>query len=162
MTRSRFFVLAAIVGFFAHGGVRAQTGINASQIVCPASSLPVAAVAIPVPATPGTAARTNIVCAILDPASFRVDLSGPVPRLIAVAGGSTDITVDGEALGGIIDGQNAVFSLTTAPNPASSLRVYRNGVRQQLGQDYTLSGSTLTFIHPPTGGDSLLADYRHQ
>ncbi len=72
--------------------------------------------------------------------------------------------VDGEIPSGAIDGVNLVFTLANAPNPASSLKLYKNGVLLQQNTDYTLSGSTITFASPsiaPLSGDLLTAFYRH-
>lgn len=78
--------------------------------------------------------------------------------------GPTSTFADAETPGGIIDGVNLTFTLAAAPNPASGLKLYKNGVLLQLGGDYTLSGNTVTFINAtitPQPGDKLLANYRH-
>jgi len=49
---------------------------------------------------------------------------------------------------------NGVFTLAYTPDPASSLVLYRNGVTQRAGTDFTLAGSTITYAsgnHPLTG-----------
>jgi len=72
--------------------------------------------------------------------------------------------VDGEIPSGAINGVNLVFTLANAPNPASSLKLYKNGVLLQQNTDYTLSGSTITFASPniaPLSGDLLTAFYRY-
>lgn len=71
---------------------------------------------------------------------------------------------DAEIPAGIVDGVNLAFTLATAPNPASSLKLYKNGVLLQLNGDYTLSGSTVTFMNAtiaPQSGDKIMANYRH-
>jgi hypothetical protein len=70
--------------------------------------------------------------------------------------------VDNETPGGTLDGLNTVFTLAAAPAPASSLVLYRNGLLQKSGVDYTLDGSTVTFLTAatPQSGDLLLASYR--
>jgi hypothetical protein len=70
--------------------------------------------------------------------------------------------VDGDAPAGIVDGSNTAFGLSAVPDPTSSLAVYRNGMLQKIGQDYTLSGNTVTFVRAatPQPGDTLLASYR--
>jgi hypothetical protein len=77
-------------------------------------------------------------------------------------GASTPAFVDGEAPAGIVDGSNLSFGLAAVPDPASSLAVYRNGMLQKIAQDYTLTGSTVTFVAAatPQPGDTLLASYR--
>ncbi len=71
---------------------------------------------------------------------------------------------DGELPVGTINGVNLTFTLAIAPNPALSLRLYKNGVLLQQNADYTLSGSTITFANQsitPQTGDSISAYYRH-
>jgi len=70
--------------------------------------------------------------------------------------------VEGETPSGTIDGVNTSFTLAAAPIPASSLRLYRNGVLQAASVDYNLSGSTITFLSAskPFSGDLLRATYR--
>lgn len=77
--------------------------------------------------------------------------------------------VDGEVPTGIVDGVNKAFGLTNAPNPASSLVVWVNGIKAEPLVDYTLSGSTVTFVNPPAAGSSsgglgpdvITVSYRH-
>jgi hypothetical protein len=61
-----------------------------------------------------------------------------------------------------VDGSNTSFALSAVPDPASSLAVYRNGILQKTGQDYTLTASTIQFVATaaPQPGDTLLAGYR--
>jgi uncharacterized coiled-coil protein SlyX len=77
--------------------------------------------------------------------------------------GATTNFVDNETPGGAVNTTNVTFSLASAPNPSSSLRLFRNGVLAAPGGDYTLSGSAITFAtgSTPRAGDSLAAYYRH-
>jgi len=70
--------------------------------------------------------------------------------------------VDGDSFTGIVDGANGTFALSGTPAPAGSLAVYRNGILQKAGQDFSLSGNTVTFVAAsvPQPGDTLLASYR--
>jgi hypothetical protein len=70
--------------------------------------------------------------------------------------------VDGETPAGPINGSNLTFTLQSAPNPAASLLLYRNGILQKGALDYTLTGSTVEFLSAavPQSGDILLASYR--
>ena len=81
----------------------------------------------------------------------------------AACGGSTFNFVDGESPGGVVDGSNMSFTLANTPLPATSLHLFRNGLMQKLGFDYTFSGSTIVFvtIATPQPGDTILAEYRH-
>ena len=73
--------------------------------------------------------------------------------------------VENETPAGVINGTNPTFTLVTAPNPATSLKLYKNGIRQQegAGNDFTLATLTITFLagNIPQTGDILLADYRY-
>lgn len=68
--------------------------------------------------------------------------------------------VYGEVPAGARDGANTTFTLANAPQ-GGTVRVYLNGVRQQAGagNDYTISGSTITYLAAPLTGDILLVDY---
>jgi len=77
-------------------------------------------------------------------------------------GGSGATFVDGETPAGVVNGINLNFVLSQAPNPASSLELYRNGLLQKSGSDYSISGRDVTFTVPsiPVTGDTILAFYR--
>lgn len=78
-------------------------------------------------------------------------------------GGSLEFTfVDGEQPSGQINGTNRTFTLANEPSPASSLKLYRNGLLLKEGLDYTISGNTITFLSgaEPQPGDVLVASYR--
>jgi hypothetical protein len=69
---------------------------------------------------------------------------------------------DLETPSGVLDGVNRVFTLSGTPAPAASLQLYRNGLLQKLGIDFTLAVNTITFttVSTPKSGDILLAMYR--
>ena len=71
--------------------------------------------------------------------------------------------VDAETPAGTANGTNSTFTLANTPNPAASVAVYLNGMRMALNIDYTLSGSTITFlpVSLPQSGDTLAVSYRH-
>lgn len=77
-------------------------------------------------------------------------------------GGATDV-FDGP-ISGVINGINAVFTLSQAPSPATSLQLFKNGMRMKrgAGRDYQLSGLTITFESDaiPSTGATLTADYQ--
>lgn len=72
---------------------------------------------------------------------------------------------DGVVPTGLVDGQNAIYTLPQGPNPAKSLILTRNGVvmKQGTGGDYTLTGAQVTFVAAsiPSSGDLLQAWYRY-
>ncbi len=69
---------------------------------------------------------------------------------------------DGETPAGVVDGSNANFLLAGTPSPVQSLILFRNGMAQKQGLDFTLSGVTMQFptTAVPQPGDTLLAWYR--
>ena len=77
-------------------------------------------------------------------------------------GGTPPGFVDGDAPAGLVDGANTAFTLSGVPNPAASLAMYRNGMLQKPGQDFTLSGNQIQFVSAaaPQAGDTLAANYR--
>ena len=68
---------------------------------------------------------------------------------------------DAETPGGVLDGVNTTFTLANAPS-GTSLMLFRNGIYQTTGYDYTLTGSTIQFATGavPQPGDTLTASYR--
>ena len=70
--------------------------------------------------------------------------------------------VDGEVPSGALDGVNAAFSIISAPSPAASLALFRNGLLLRQNLDYLLSGSAIAFqgAFVPQPGDTLQASYR--
>jgi hypothetical protein len=70
---------------------------------------------------------------------------------------------DAETPSGSIDGVNSTFMLAHAPSPAASLVLVMNGItlREGAGNDYTLSGSTITMASAPETGTILLSWYRY-
>jgi hypothetical protein len=67
-----------------------------------------------------------------------------------------------ETPSGVVDGSNRQFSLSRPASPPASLLLYRNGMLQKQGLDYTLAGSAITFVAvaTPQPGDVLIASYR--
>jgi hypothetical protein len=70
--------------------------------------------------------------------------------------------VDFEIPAGTANGSNAVFTIVGVPSPAASLKVFRNGLLQSPGADYTQNGSIITFVTLaiPQPGDILTTSYR--
>lgn len=94
----------------------------------------------------------------------QLDGGGALPaidgsNLIGV--GQTIVFVDQEVPAGNIDGANKVFTLAFTPS-AGSLHFYFNGIliREGAGNDYTMSGNTITMALAPNAGSVLLASYR--
>lgn len=66
-----------------------------------------------------------------------------------------------EVPSGTINGSNTSFTLANAPT-AGTVRLYLNGLRQRAGagNDYTISGATITMLAAPLTGEYMEADYR--
>lgn len=80
------------------------------------------------------------------------------------ASGSAPIAFsDNEVPGGTINGTNALFTLSNAPAPATSLSLFRNGMLLRPSLDYTLNAAAITFglAAIPQLGDFLQATYRY-
>jgi hypothetical protein len=120
------------------------------------------------PAKSGNFAPGGSAVAMVDGSGMLAAVSGSPSDCVHVDGSSGSCGwssasfVDGETLSGLVDGANSTFGLTAAPTPAASLAVYRNGMLQKVAQDFTVSGSTVTFLtaSTPQPGDTLLASYR--
>ncbi|HMF75345.1 MAG TPA: hypothetical protein VK604_06745 [Bryobacteraceae bacterium] len=78
------------------------------------------------------------------------------------AGGSNALFVDSQTPAGTANGTNNSFALTQTPSPSASLSLYRNGLLQMNGVNFTVAGTALTFLagNRPQSGDILEAYYR--
>lgn len=67
-----------------------------------------------------------------------------------------------EVPSGLINGSNTVFTLANTPVVGSE-EVFLNGILQNVGvgNDYTISGATITFTNAPATGSVLLVTYRY-
>lgn len=52
------------------------------------------------------------------------------------------------------------FTLSHIPSPATSLKVYKDGQRMKLTTDYTLSGTTVSFVSAPLTDSLITFDFR--
>lgn len=95
--------------------------------------------------------------------------SGAVPRPLDTLLGSYRLAslpgigfVDAETPSGAINGINTFYTLIQAPNPSTSLAVYRNGIRLKPGVDFTANSNGITFsiAMVPQIGDVLVCAYR--
>jgi hypothetical protein len=68
--------------------------------------------------------------------------------------------IDDETPSGLVNGSNKAFTIAKTPNPTASLKVYVNGQRMRITEDYTLSARTITFVTAPPTGSIVLVDYR--
>jgi len=103
--------------------------------------------------------------AIIDSTGAIDGASGSLSACVHVDGSSGPCGpafVDEEVPAGVVNGANNTFTTSQTAAPQASLILYRNGVLQKPGQDYTASGNTITFLAGsiPQVGDTLLASYR--
>lgn len=68
--------------------------------------------------------------------------------------------VSNEVPTGSVNGSNTTFTLANTPR-SGTVKVYQNGMRLFVGagNDYTISGATITFVTAPITGDNLIVDY---
>jgi len=73
---------------------------------------------------------------------------------------NSTLQIRNETPTGTINGTNVTFTLANTPY-TNNLRLYKNGVRLKpgAGNDYTISGNTITMATAPATGTALLADY---
>ncbi len=95
------------------------------------------------------------------------NLTNTVNSLSATVGnlapGTTNANfIDDEIPSGAINGSNVSFTLAYTPAPSTDLSLYRNGILQMNGLDYSVTANAITFSsnEPPQTADELLAYYR--
>jgi hypothetical protein len=79
------------------------------------------------------------------------------------AGGGGGNWMNEEGPSGQINGVNETFTVAHAPSPAGSLRLVLNGLtlHSGAGNDFTLSGNTITFLYAPPAGSNLICWYEY-
>lgn len=60
---------------------------------------------------------------------------------------------------GTVNGSNTAFTIAQAPMESANLLVFKNGLLQKQGTDYTFSGTTITFAVAPATASELIAYY---
>lgn len=80
---------------------------------------------------------------------------------LGITATSTQTVITRETPSGAINGANVTFVLANTP-VAGSEEVYLNGLLQEpgAGNDYTISGATITYLTAPVSGDVLRVSYR--
>lgn len=64
-----------------------------------------------------------------------------------------------ETPSGTVNGVNATFTLSFAPNEPVSVSVFLNGILQRETTDYTLTGTSLVFVTAPALGQDVRTTY---
>lgn len=104
-------------------------------------------------------ALTNLSALATSPSGKYIRKTGESTFENATPSGSGSF-VDPIAPTGAINGVNTDFTLSSTPSPTSSLKVYQDGQLQQVTTDYTLAGTTITFVEAPVTDTILLIEYR--
>ncbi len=143
--------------------------VDSSVLITDVSGLRDELDARPVKATGYTTGRAafidsnGAIDAVLGNLSDCVHVDGTSSACAGGSGGSSGPAfVDSESPSGGVDGSNTAFTLVGAPNPAISLQLFRNGILQRAGVDYSLAGNNITFLSAavPQVGDVIQAYYR--
>ncbi len=74
-------------------------------------------------------------------------------------GGSSFTIIKNEVPSGVIDGSNATFTL--AHTPLYGVELILNGATLKPGDDYTITGLTITFVIPPAAGSLIICHYEY-
>jgi hypothetical protein len=83
-------------------------------------------------------------------------LLNPIQKVVTLP-----LFADMETPTGSINSSNTSFTIANAPSPDTSLQIFQQGLLLNLTTNYTLSGSTITFVVAPTTGYVIKASYRH-
>lgn len=86
--------------------------------------------------------------------------AGSAPSWQALPGTSSFATR--ETPTGLVNGANTTYTLANTPT-AGTEEVYLNGILQEpgAGNDYTISGATITYLTAPLTGDKIRVSYRY-
>lgn len=86
--------------------------------------------------------------------------SNPSTGQVTITSNSTVQNIEwNEKLTGLTNGVNMVFTMAHTPSSPETLMVFMNGILQEDGEDFTVSGSIVTFNQPPKVGSKILATY---
>lgn len=137
-----------------------STSVSGNSATVSSLSSTVAANSASISSLNGTVGTLNTSVTNLN--SSVTGLTSTVNSLSATVAKNSFVFVDAERPAGTPNGVTATFTLANSPSPATSLSLYRNGILQTQGVDYTLSASSITFlgVSIPQTGDLLQAYYR--
>jgi hypothetical protein len=76
-----------------------------------------------------------------------------------VTGGATTSTPYQEQLTGTVNGSNTAFTLPHTPGDGNEVKIFIDGVYQYPTTDYTISGTSVTFVTAPASGSTVYAAY---
>ncbi|WP_394999741.1 hypothetical protein, partial [Acinetobacter sp.] len=112
----------------------------------------------------GTVATASTTPAITLTTSITGILKGSSSALVAATVGTDYVNnasfVTRETPSGAVNSSNVTFVLANTPT-ASTECVFLNGILQEpgAGNDYTISGATITYLTAPTTGDKIRVNY---
>jgi len=75
--------------------------------------------------------------------------------------GSVTVRYAQEVPSGTVNGATTAFTLANTPASTNSVLIILDGQIQRQTTDYTLSGSTVTFVTAPSTGQSIYAQYNY-
>lgn len=76
-----------------------------------------------------------------------------------ISGSGTSLVAYAEVPSGTVDGVNKIFTLTHTPATSSNVLIALQGITQNNGTDFTVSGTTVTFAVAPSVGMGVFAYY---
>lgn len=138
------------------GGTNGGTGISSTATYPASGTIMVTTTAVTAAQMPAPTASTlggieSITCS-----------AGTKIGTISTAGVPSCVTETGAnqnqaAPTGTINGSNTSFTLSPTPTVSANVNCFLNGVQQQqgAGNDYTISGATITYLTAPATGSKL-------
>jgi len=78
---------------------------------------------------------------------------------VKVTARGLNLVFEQETPSGTVDGTNATFTLTAEPHDTKQAMVYLNGGIQRRTSDWSISGTTLTFVQAPALGQTVYVTY---
>jgi phage-related tail fiber protein len=146
----------------ANGGIV----VNADNIALTAADASLTIGAGGVKVTPGTGGQFLVTngSGVVTPMSASGDvqsISATGAFTLASTVSKNSMFVTRETPTGTINGSNTAFTLANTP-VAGTEEVFLNGILQEpgAGNDYTISGATITYLTAPVTGDKLVVNYR--
>ena len=100
--------------------------------------------------------KINKASELIDASRINFPIEGK--RLGAQGGSGAGAERVGVTPSGSINGSNTIFTLPTIPR-AGSVKVFVNGMRFKVGEDYNISGVTITMVTAPPSTSIILIDY---
>lgn len=140
--------------------------VNANNITLTAADASLTINSSGIKQTPGTAGQVSLTngSGVVTPTTLSGDVSSvSATGSVTLASGVTKMAniITRETPSGAVNGSNTAFTLANTPL-AGTEEVYLNGLLQEpgAGNDYTISGATITYLTAPITGDRIRVSYR--